>query len=120
MAILPNPKRRVPFVLENERKLPKDQQTIFHVLPMTGEEVDEEFAFATSGAEESEITIRFMEGRMKKVVGWDNFKAEQEDGSLVDQPFEAALAMRLPLDVRNEIVEFVRDISQLQPGTAKN
>lgn len=138
MVIARSVKETFPYICQADQKLPKQQQTVFHLrrLPATVAMALDNLHEAS--ADGKHVTLRM--GDQKKVAllagiaGWDNlldqngapveFRSQKGDrvvcGITIRNPADLDLVDTLPEDVADELAAAIRNGSALTATDAKN
>jgi len=123
MAIAIEPGRIVDYVLKNDRKLPKEQQTVFKIKVLTARELAQiEDSYSTidmDGQFHFKTGTRTLAILDVAVTGWENLKDKKEQPI----PYDKGNANRwdyLRQDYRTELANFITEQTRLNEGELKN
>jgi len=123
MPIAIDPGRVVDYVLEADRKLPKEKQTIFKVKVLRATELarlqDEFSVFNRDGSFTIKTGSKELAILDMGITGWENFK--DKNGKTI--PFDEKNPDRwdvLRRDYRTELANFITEQTQLNEDELKN
>jgi hypothetical protein len=125
MPIALNPRQEFDYVLECDRTLPPEQQTVFRLRSLTvGEQADLEDSLAVRRGEDLGINVGSQKLRILRLglVGWSNFR----DAAGAEVPFEAIKGHprhvtdvcldRLDSEWRTELANAITERGRLAPA----
>ena len=81
------PGTRYNYILKAEKNLPKEEQTIFQMKSLTGEEMIEVLDLTAAGTHKA-----FLVSIQLAIVGWENFKDDKGN----DIPYKLENVARIP------------------------